>query len=180
MPTVCPWDSDSRLDSGGYSLFWKMWKTCTVVELWFRHIGKICICFLQSTMPRNSGLVKYKCSQCHRSYAHLHTLRIHEATHRGRYPYWCKVCGKGFPATSNLRGHMAQHTGIAEFKCDICGRQFCYPQDYKRHLKVHSKQSLGDRQLEWGTFTMGGFNRLNILAFCFEISYLLAHDKVVS
>ena len=100
------------------------------------------LCFLQSTTPRNSGLVihhKHKCSQCHRSYARLYALRVHEATHRGRYPYWCKVCGKGFSATSNLRGHMAQHTGVVEFKCDICGRQFRYPQHIKRHLEQHSK-----------------------------------------
>ena len=105
--------------------------------------NSVCV-FLQSTMPHSSGLVvsssiKHKCPQCHRSYAHLSSLRVHEATHRGRYPYWCKVCGKGFSATSNLRGHMAQHTGVAEFKCDICGRQFRYPQDYKRHQKQHSK-----------------------------------------
>ena len=94
-------------------------------------------------MPRSSSLVKHKCSQCHRSYAHLHTLIIHEATHRGRYPYWCKVCGKGFLATTNLRGHMAQHTGVAEFNCDICGRQFRYPQHIKKHLEQHSKESSG-------------------------------------
>ena len=28
--------------------------------------------FLQSTIPRSSGLVKHKCSQCHRSYARLY------------------------------------------------------------------------------------------------------------
>lgn len=98
---------------------------------------------LQSTIPRISGSVvpsshKHKCSQCHRSYASLHGLRMHEAIHSGHYPYWCKICGKGFPATSNLRGHMAQHTGIAEFKCDVCGRQYRYQCDYKRHLKQHS------------------------------------------
>ena len=107
---------------------------------------KICIVFLQSTVPRSS--VKHKCSQCHRSYATLSGLRTHEATHRGRYPYWCKVCGKGFLATTNLRGHMAQHTGVAEFNCDICGRQFNYPQHIKRHLELHSKESSRDRQLK--------------------------------
>ena len=103
--------------------------------------------FLQSTLPRSSGLVKHKCSQCHRSYTSVYTLRIHEATHRGRYPYWCKVCGKGFQATSHLRGHMAQHTGVAEFKCDICGRQYRYQCDYKKHMKQHSKESLKYQQL---------------------------------
>ena len=101
--------------------------------------------FLQSTIPRNSGVVilhKHKCSQCHRIYVSLSGLRVHEATHSGRYPYWCKVCGKGFAVTSNLRGHMAQHTGVAEFKCDICGRQYRYQCDYKRHMKQHSNQQL--------------------------------------
>ena len=97
--------------------------------------------FLQSTMPHSFGLVKHKCSQCHRSYTSLKSLRVHEPTHSGRNQYWCQVCGKGFQSTSNLRGHMAQHTGVAEFKCDICGRQYRYPQDYKRHLKQHSKES---------------------------------------
>ena len=112
-----------------------------VVDLWFLGVDKISfiLCFLQSTMPRFSGLVKHKCSQCHRSYTSLKNMRVHETTHSGRYPYWCKVCGKGFQSTSHLRGHMARHTGVAEFKCDICGRQFRYPHHYKRHLKQHSK-----------------------------------------
>ena len=120
---------------------------------------------LQSTMPRSS--VKHKCPQCHRSYAHLHTLRIHEATHRGRYPYWCKVCGKGFLATTNLRGHMVQHTGVSEFNCDICGRQFRYLQNIKKHLEQHSKESSRDRPLKWGTWDdLLGWN-----IFAFSLSF---------
>ena len=129
--------------------------------------------FLQSTTPRNSGLViphKHQCSQCHRSYARLYALRVHEATHRGRYPYWCKVCGKGFSATSNLRGHMAKHPGVAELKCDICGRQFRYPQHIKRHLEQHSKESNSDRQLKSGTFKWEDLLVWNVK---------LAHDEFV-
>ena len=106
----------------------------------FHMLAKSVFVFWQRTMPHNSGLVvsssiKHKCSQCHKSYARLYTLRVHEATHRGRYPYWFNVCGKDFSATSSLRGHMAHHTGVAEFKCHICGRRFRYPQDYKRHIQ---------------------------------------------
>ena len=55
----------------------------------FHMLAKSVFVFLQSTIHCSSGIVasssiKHKCSLCHMSYAHLSSLRVHEATHRGR------------------------------------------------------------------------------------------------
>ena len=156
------------MSRSSYFCFGRCDRHAMLLNSGFHMLAKSVFVFLQSTMPHSSGLDKHKCSQCHRSCAHLSSLRVHEATHTGRYrywcqvcgyaslyilrtheaihsgryPYWCKVCGKGFQVTSHLHRHMAQHTGVAEFKCDICGRQYRYQCGYKRHMKQHSKESL--------------------------------------
>ena len=67
----------------------------------------------------------FKCNQCEKSFAQLHTLKGHvQSMHEG-LKYECELCGKAFPHRSNMIRHVRlvhENKGILKPKNHQCGK----------------------------------------------------------
>ena len=93
--------------------------------------------------PVNTKMITHTCSQCGAIFSRLHSLHLHEATHRGCYPYTCDICGKGCLYKSNFNRHMASH-GTHDFKCWFCPQQYIYATSLKKHVQYCHKDADGN------------------------------------
>ena len=57
-------------------------------------------------MATHNSTAPYKCSQCHRGFYRMGTLKDHELLHLGMYRYYCPECRKGFMRPSLLQEHI--------------------------------------------------------------------------
>nr|XP_036874987.1 zinc finger protein with KRAB and SCAN domains 4-like isoform X1 [Manis javanica]XP_036874988.1 zinc finger protein with KRAB and SCAN domains 4-like isoform X1 [Manis javanica]XP_036874989.1 zinc finger protein with KRAB and SCAN domains 4-like isoform X1 [Manis javanica] len=55
--------------------------------------------------------LKYKCSECEKSFTGNRSLIEHQKIHTGEKPFQCDACGKGFTRTSYLVQHQRSHVG---------------------------------------------------------------------
>lgn len=112
-------------------------------------------------LRKSSGLKKYKCDECQRSfstsatlrkhkhprkefackhcdktYVSLGALKMHIRTHT--LPCKCTICGKAFSRPWLLQGHIRTHTGEKPYQCPTCQRAFADRSNLRAHLQTHS------------------------------------------
>ena len=81
-----------------------------------------------------SGEKPHKCSECHKMFLLLGTLRSHMLTHTGEKPHECSECHKKFARLSTLRSHMLTHTGQKPHECTECHKTFTRLGSLQRHM----------------------------------------------
>ncbi|KAF9818377.1 hypothetical protein SFRURICE_017799 [Spodoptera frugiperda] len=97
---------------------------------------------LKDHMWVHTGVKRFKCDRCTKSFTQKTNLIIHMKVHSGTRPsYECPLCGKHFAFYNNRRRHMFIHTGLKPFKCDTCGKCFTSSGELKAHVEhVHLKK----------------------------------------
>jgi len=85
----------------------------------------------------------FPCSYCHKQFAHVSLLNIHERIHTNEKPFQCIDCGQCFGSQSSLIKHTQNlHTPEEQmpYKCEECGKTFSKARRkvYLGHLKQHS------------------------------------------
>lgn len=112
------------------------------------------------------GEKPYKCGECNKSFALLHSLVNHKVIHSGNKDYKCEYCDKCFSYASYLKMHMRTHTGERPYICSYCPKTF----SRQANLYEHKKQHLYDTTTPYtcekcgkGYSSLSSFNKHKLL-----------------
>ncbi|XP_041349548.1 zinc finger protein 665-like isoform X1 [Gigantopelta aegis] len=93
---------------------------------------------------------EYKCRFCDCHFDGEERLNIHMQTHSGLKRYLCIYCEKTFTERSSMVNHKKLHLGrgACKFICDICGKRFPQRFALRRHKRTHDKKSFGHKLIQ--------------------------------
>ncbi|KAG8259372.1 hypothetical protein J6590_014840 [Homalodisca vitripennis] len=124
-----------------------------------KEVSRRKICYVYANvLVYETGLVKYKCPSCDKSYLHKGNLNKHIKYECGeRRPFHCTVCSYSAKQKGNLKRHMKKHknsvissyanvlveeTGLEKYKCPSCDKSYLH----KGNLNKHIKYECGERR----------------------------------
>ena len=102
--------------------------------------SELCASQCERNVPEKllTGVKRFGCSTCGKSFARAGHLREHERIHSGVKPFTCTMCGKSFSRAGNLREHERIHSGVKPCTCALCGKSFSPEGKLLRHEILHS------------------------------------------
>ena len=102
--------------------------------------SELCASQCERNVPEKllTGVKRFACSTCGKSFARGEHLREHERIHSGVKPFTCTLCGKSFSRAGHLREHERIHSGVKPFPCTICGKSFSRAGHLREHERIHS------------------------------------------
>ena len=126
-----PGEDDNKFDSSCHRRV-KTYKCQSYSEL--------CASQCERNVPEKllTGVKRFACSTCGKSFARAGHLREHERIHSGVKPFPCTICGKSFSRAGHLREHERIHSGVKPFPCTICGKSFSRAGKLREHERYHS------------------------------------------
>ncbi|KPJ01309.1 Zinc finger protein 192 [Papilio xuthus] len=74
---------------------------------------------LKAHMVKHSGIKKFSCEICHKSYARKYTLREHMRIHNNDRRFKCNICAVAFVQKCSLKSHLLSNHGISMAASDI-------------------------------------------------------------
>ena len=69
----------------------------------------------QMCIRDRSGIKKYQCDVCSKSFTQSGSLSQHKIIHSGSKKYQCDVCSKSFTWSGNLSQHKLIHSDIKKY-----------------------------------------------------------------
>lgn len=111
---------------------------------------------LKAHMPLHTGIKKFSCPDCDKSYATLDHLKRHRKSHENKVSqqkkktqlsknkpkdkeYKCLECGEIFECVEHLKDHvLVSHKVQLEFQCTMCEKSFALESHLKIHFQLHS------------------------------------------
>ena len=93
-----------------------------------------------------SGIKKYSCPQCHKSFVLNKNRKMHSLIHTGEEPQKCKQCNFSCNKAGNLKRHIKKQTREKLHHCDQC--------EYKATDAVHEHRPLCEILFRMMTKTM--------------------------
>lgn len=84
-----------------------------------------------------TGVKKYKCRYCDKSFYRYLTRYGHEKIHMGK-KHICQTCGRGFTTSTHLKTHMLTHTRERSHKCQYCEKIFKFACNLRKHELLHN------------------------------------------
>ena len=102
--------------------------------------SEVCASQCERNVPEKllTGVKRFACSTCGKSFARAGHLREHERIHSGVKPFTSTICGKSFSRAGNLREHERIHSGVKPCTCTLCGKAFSLEGKLIRHEILHS------------------------------------------
>ncbi|KAL7836068.1 hypothetical protein AOLI_G00273520 [Acnodon oligacanthus] len=106
-------------------------------------------------MPQELPTASHICSECLRTFSHLHLLKSHDCIQQGdgphgkEQPYCCSLCLKSFKQSSGLKRHQESHSrhsthrqsaALADatiYPCDHCPFSFTAERYLHKHVRRH-------------------------------------------
>ena len=100
--------------------------------------SELCASQCERNVPEKllTGVKRFACSTCRKSFARAGHLREHERIHSGVKPFPCTICGKSFSRAGKLREHERYHSGVKPFTCTLCGKSFTTIGNQRRHERI--------------------------------------------
>lgn len=106
---------------------------CMVCNRWFakRYL-------LNAHQKTHAGNKSFECSLCQKRYTNQSNLDRHiRIFHKKERLHTCTTCHKTFAQLSSLRLHQSVHVAEREFSCDMCNSKFKSEIHLKLHQKRH-------------------------------------------